>query len=148
MQPSTLGAIAVILGSLVAAIATVGTAWITQRTLHRRQLVREEMRKRERLYAEFISLCAKLLMDALTHTLESPEPLLPAYALVNRIRLSASAPVLAEAERLLHRISDQFFAQNLSIEQLRQLVASDDADPLKPFAEACRHELRAVHARA
>ena len=39
-------------------------------------------------------------MDAFTHTLEKPETLLRAYALINRIRLCASPTVLHEAERL------------------------------------------------
>lgn len=147
MDHTTLGALAVVMGSLVAASATVGTTWITQRALVRRQHVRAELRKREALYGEFISACAKLLIDAFTHTLESPEPMLPAYALLNRIRLTASAPVLAEAERLLRRISDQYFSRNLSVEELRQLSRSRDADPLKDFGEACRHELRGIRAR-
>ena len=146
MDHTTLGALAVVMGSLVAASATVGTTWITQRTLIRRQVMRAEMRKRESLYGEFISICATLLVDAFIHTLESPERLLPAYALLNRIRLTASAPVLAEAERVLRRISDQYFARNLSVEELRQLSVSDEADPLKEFGEACRRELRTVRA--
>jgi hypothetical protein len=43
----------------------------------------------------------RLLVDALTHTLEKPEILLPGYALLNRIRLCASPAVLARGERLL-----------------------------------------------
>jgi len=55
--------------------------------------------------------------------------------------------VLSEAERLLKRITDQYFSKNLSLEYVRQMVASDDADPLHGFGEACRAELRAMRAR-
>ena len=58
------------------------------------------------------------------HTLEKPEPLLPAYALLNRIRMCASHEVLAAAERLLGRITDQYFSSNLSAQELYQLARS------------------------
>ena len=45
----------------------------------------------------------------------SPETLLPAYALLNRIRLAASGEVLVEAERLLARITEQYFASNVTL---------------------------------
>jgi hypothetical protein len=72
------------------------------------------MRQREKLYGEFIGECAKLLIDAFTHTLDDPEKLLSLYALTNRVRLTASQPVLTEAEHLLARITDQYFSRNLT----------------------------------
>ena len=135
-------------GSLVGASATVATAWVTQRTLNRRELVREEIRARETLYGQFISECAKLLMDAFTHTLEKPETLLSLYGAINRVRLCASPAVLREAERLLRRITDQYFSPNLTVEEMRQLASSSESDPLKAFGEACRSELKALRAQA
>ena len=136
-----------VLGSLVGGSATVATAWITQRTLTRRELNVADMRKREKLYAEFIGECARLLIDAFTHMLEDPEKLMPLYALTNRIRLTASQPVLAEAEYLLKRITEQYFSSNLTVEDMRRLAGSDAADPLRPFGEACRVELKSIRAR-
>ena len=109
MDSAIVSAMAGVLGSLVGGSAAVGTAWVTQRTVSQRELIQEEMRKRETLYGEFIAECAKLLVHAFTHTLDKPDILLPLYALINRIRLSASQPVLAEAERLLRRITEQYF---------------------------------------
>lgn len=135
-----------LLGSIIGGSATIGTSWVAQKTLNRRELIRDEIRKREALYGEFIAECAKLLVDAYTHTLEQPDKLLPVYALLNRVRLTASPPVLALAEGLLARITDQYFASNLTFEELRALARSEDADPLKPFGEACRAELEATWA--
>jgi len=73
--------------------------------------------------------------------------LFPLYALINRIRLRASLPVLAEAEHLLRLITDQYFARNLTVEEMRQLARSADADPMKAFGEACRAELKSIRAR-
>jgi len=77
-----------VLGSLVGGTATAATAWISQKANCTRELLREEMRIREALYGEFVAESAKLLMDALAHTLDRPDTLLPAYALINPIRQS------------------------------------------------------------
>ena len=146
MDSAIVSAMAAVLGSLVGGSATMGTAWITQKTATKRELIQREMRKRETLYAEFIAECGKLLVDAFTHTLDKPEILLPAYALLNRVRLTASPPVLRMAESLLQDITDQFFEGNLTVHELRALARSDEADPLKPFGEACRAELAAISA--
>lgn len=147
MDTTLVTAMSGVLGSLVGGSATVATAWLTQKTASKRDLVQTEIRKRETLYGEFIGECAKLLLDAFGHTLGKPETLLPAYALVNRIRLSGSPAVLVEAEHMLRRITEQYFSQNLTVEEMRELVRSDDADPLKAFGEACRAELKAMRVR-
>lgn len=146
MDNGVVPVVAGVFGSFVGAWATVATAWITQKTLHKRDLFQAEMRKREALYGEFIGECAKLLMDALIHTLDKPDKLLPIYGLVNRIRLCGSREVLAEAEHLLRRVTDQYFARNLTVEELVGLARSEDADPLRAFGEACRAELKSIRA--
>ena len=70
--------------------------------------------------------------------LDKPETVLPMYRLVNRIRLSASDAVLAEAEHVLRQITEQYFSANLKLEDMRALVRSGSADPLQSFGEACR----------
>ena len=147
MDTNFITAMSGVLGSLVGGSATVATAWITQKTLTRRELNVRDMRQREKVYGDFIAECAKLLIDAFTHTLDDPQKLLELYALTNRIRLTASQPVLAEAERLLKHITEQYFSRNLTIEDMRQLAGSDAADPLRAFGEACRVELRSIRAR-
>ena len=147
MDPALVGALAGVLGSLVGGSATVATAWLTQKTATRREMVQLELRMRETLYSEYIAECTKLLIDAMAHTLEKPETLLRAYALLNRIRLSASPAVLKEAERLARRITEQYFSNNLTVEEMRELARSDEADPLKAFGEACREEFASLSAR-
>ncbi|HEY2187908.1 MAG TPA: hypothetical protein VGH48_05035 [Caldimonas sp.] len=132
---------------VIGGTATVAATWVTQRTLNRRELIRVEVGKREALYGDFIAECGRLLVDALTHMLEKPETLVAGYALLNRIRLCASPAVLEQAERLLRRITDQYFCKNLSLENVHEILRSDDPDPLHAFGEACRAELRAMRAR-
>src|SRR5512133_1566716 len=146
MNAPIVSALAAVFGSLAGGFATVATAWITQRTHSRRELISAEISKRETLYGEFISECSRLFVESLVRTLEKPEAMLPVYALLNRIRLSASEAVLAEAEQMLKRITEQYFSPNLSVQALRDLVRSgSDTDPLKPFGEACRVELTSMH---
>lgn len=147
MDTGVVTAMAGVMGSLVGGSATVATAWITQKTLTRREMNVRDMRQREKLYADFIDECARLLIDAFAHTLDNPEKLLRLYALTNRVRLTASQPVLAEAEQLLGHITDQYFSRNLSVEEMRALAHSKQADPLRAFGEACRAELKSIRAR-
>jgi hypothetical protein len=147
MDATLVGAMAGVLGSLVGGSATVATAWLTQTTASRRELVQMEFRKREALYGEFIAECSKLLIDAMAHTLDKPETLLNAYALLNRIRLTSSPAVLKEAERLLRNITEQYFSKNMSVEEMREIARSEGADPLKGFGEACREEFVAISNR-
>ncbi len=146
MDTAILSAMAGVVGSLVGSSSTIMTAWITQKTLGKRELVRADIDKRETLYGEFISECSKLIIDAYGHALEKPEKLLPAYALLNRIRLAASDAVLTEAEDIVRRITEQYFSPNLSTEEMRALAGSPENDPLRPFGEACRAELKSIRA--
>lgn len=147
MDTPIIGAMAAVVGSLVGGSATIATTWITQRTLTKRELIGEELRKRETLYGEFISECSKLAIDALAHGIEQPEKMWSAYALLNRIRLSASAAVVAEAEAVLKHIAEQYFSPNISLDDFRTIVLSHNGDPLKSLGEACRIELKAIQAR-
>lgn len=146
MDTATIGALSAVLGSLVGGTATAATSWMSQRALNQSKQIKDEMKRREALYGDFISECAKLAMDALAHSLEKPETLLPAYALLNRIRLCASPTVLAEAENVLKHITEQYFAKNLPVEHIRHFALSQERDPLEAFGRHCRAELKAMRA--
>jgi hypothetical protein len=148
MDPAILSATAAVLGSLTGGSASITTAWLTQRTQGRRQAVQVETRKREALYADFITECSKLVLDALDHTLDRPETLLQAYSLVNRIRLTSSDVVLHEAEAAMHEILATYRAPNLPIEELHEVSMDNAHDPLKAFSEACRDELKSLQKNA
>jgi hypothetical protein len=146
MDTTILSGMAGVLGSLVGGSATVATAWISQRTLNRRESLAAEASKRESLYGEFINECSARALDSFENTLEKSESLLPIYALLNRIRICASGAVLHEAEQALASITEQYFSPNLSLEQMRALVRDGaKTAPLRGFAEACRAELRSLH---
>jgi hypothetical protein len=47
---------------------------------------------------------------------------------------------------VLRQITEQYFSANLSVDEMRALVQSGSADPLKSFGEACRVELKSMRA--
>lgn len=141
MDTALISALAAVMGSLVGGSATITTAWITQRTQSRRDVMTAELRKREGLYSEFITESSKLAIDALDHSLDDPEKAFVVYALENRIRLTASAPVVEAADQTVKTIIAQYFAPNLTKDQIKEVALSRPADPVKPFSDACRREL-------
>ena len=134
-------------GSLLGGSASVATAWVTQRTSNRRKQFQAEFTRREALYGQFINECSAHALHSYEESLDKSEKLLSIYALLNRVRLCASDGVLNAAERALGAISEQYFKPNLSSDEVRALIREGaKADPLKPFAEACRAELKFMRA--
>ncbi len=147
MDAAVLSAVSAVVGSIIGLSASVATSWVSQRTQARRQAIGAEIKKREALYAEFIGECSKLAIDALDHSLDSPDKVLNLYALQNRIRLFASESVVAATEQVIAWIGQQYMQENLAPGELRHLVLEafrdphQHSDPLKPFSQACRREL-------
>jgi hypothetical protein len=143
MSPGTITALAAIFGSLVGALGSSLSTWITQRHQDRRNLLAKKIFHREQLYSDFISESARILGDALEHNFREAKQLIPGYALVSRIRLSSSTDVLVSAERVIRAIVSTYKEPNLTPEQI-QLRAMNGEDPLKAFGEVCRAELESM----
>ena len=103
-------------------------------------LLAKQIARREELYSDFIGESARLLVDAMQHNSGDLEKLLPLYALVSRIRLSSSKPVLAEAENLIRTILATYPQPNLTVDQIEARALNGD-DPLRQFSDTCRTEL-------
>jgi hypothetical protein len=61
--------------------------------------------------------------------------------------MSRSDAVLAETERIVARITDQYFAPHLSREEMHALVRAHESDPLRAVGDACRAELEAMRSQ-
>ena len=140
MNSGLIAASAAIAGSFVGALGSVVGTWITQRHQDRRDLVAKTIIRREALYSDFIEETARMLIDALEHNISDPEKLIPAYALLSRIRLSSSSKVLETAEGLVRTILTTYPLQNLTAEQIQSRAMNGD-DPLREFSDTCRMEL-------
>jgi hypothetical protein len=140
MNPGMIAASAAIFGSLVGALGSVVGTWITQRHQDIRDLLAKTIVRRESLYSDFIAESARLLVDAMVQNNVDPQKLVPLYALLSRIRLSSSAPVLETAEAVIRIIVSTYPKPNLTPEQIQSRAVSGD-DPLRQFSDACRKEL-------
>jgi hypothetical protein len=142
MNTTLIGALAAFGGSSIGAIAPVLSSYVLQRSVAQREMSSREIALREGLYSDFIKEASHLYLVSLTHVLEDLDDLVPLYALVSRIRLFASEPVVLAAEDLVKRIVEHYGNRNLTVEEIRAAALSATADPLDVFSFACRKELR------
>ena len=133
-------AMAALFGSLVGALGSGASTWITQRHADQRDLLARKIFYRVQLYSDFIAESERILVDALENNFQDPNKLIPAFALLGRIRLSSSKEVLASAEKLVREIVKSYSEPNLSPEEIRSRALNGN-DPLRQFSETCRAEL-------
>src|SRR5438270_5459460 len=119
MDPAVLSALSALLGSLTGGGASLATALITQTSQSKRELFNAQLHKREALYGEFVTECSKLILDSLDHTLERPDTMLNAVAILNRIRLLASDAVLKAGEAVLEAIVQNYLKENITAADLQ-----------------------------
>ena len=142
-NPIPISAIAAIFGSLVGAAGSAVSVWIAQRHQDHRDLLGRKISHREHLYSDFINESASAIADATQHKFEDPNRLIPAYALLSRIRLSSSMTVVESAERVVQTILSTYSAPNLTPEEL-YTYATQRNDPLREFSEICRRDLQTL----
>ena len=140
MNSGMIAGLAAISGSLVGALGSAVGTWITQRFQDRRDLVGKQIARRETLYSDFIAESARLFVDAMEHNVRDLQKLIPVYALLSRIRLSSSEPVLQTAEQVIKTIVNTYPQPNLTPEQIESR-AVDGQDPMREFSDNCRAEL-------
>ncbi|WP_419953602.1 hypothetical protein [Methylobacterium sp.] len=97
--------------------------------------------RREALYGEFIREASTLFGDAFEHDLDDPAKLVNLYAIVNKIRLFGEPETLEEAERVMQRIGETYFAPNKDLAAFSDIRHARDLDPLCAFSIVCRKEL-------
>jgi len=142
--------VAAILGALVGGVASLTSAWVTERTRNRRDQMQREINKRETTYSEFIDKASKLYVISATHTIDEDDnenlqvdlkEAVSLYGTASRIRLFASDRVIKEAEAVLDLILVQFGAESISVGEFRERKLKE-RDPLKSFSVSCRSELK------
>ena len=143
MNPGLIAGLAAVSGSIVGAFGSVVGTWITTRHQDLRDLLAKTIVRREALYSDFIAEGARLLVDALEHNTSDPQKLIPAYALLSRIRLSSSSSVLNSAEEVIRMILTTYPQPNLTADQI-QFRAVNGEDPLRQFSNTCRIELESL----
>ena len=142
-NPATIPTLSAFGGSVVGALSSTLSAWVGQRQRERRELVANKVSQLERLYSDFINESARLLVDAVQHSLQDPSTLVPLYALISRIRLRSSTEVIESGERLFATILKVYIEPNLTPEEI-QAAANKHNDHLQEFSNVCRGELESL----
>lgn len=148
MDSASISAHSVVGGSVVGALTSIASTWLTQRQQDRRQLLGKRIADRETLYAGFISEASRAVVDAFTNSLDRVDGLVPLYALFGRIRLSSSDAVIAAAEKVMEEILAEYLRPKPTQAQVHEMAFSPKGqrhlDPLADFSRVCRVELRGL----
>jgi hypothetical protein len=141
LDPSVIAATSGLVGSIVGALASLGTTFMTQRLQARRERVTLDLAKREELYGEFIEQVTPLFVDSVESTEFDPPKILRLSSVLGRIRLVASDDVLREAEEVFANLLKWYSNPVQEIRAVMEQAARREVgDPIQPFAQACRRE--------
>ena len=141
MEAAYISAFAALAGSAIGASASFATTWLTQHAQQRATRLAQEKSRRERLYGEFIDEASRLLADALTHHLEEPSKMVPLYAIMGKLRLFASANVVARVDDVMAQIVEIYDLPNADFRNPTERPPPHRVDILRAFGEACRADL-------
>ena len=142
MNPAYISALSALFGSMIGAVASLATTWLTQRHQDETRRHAQENVRRERAFVEFIDLSSKAFVDALQQTsIGDARHVMPLYATMEKLRLFASNRRIEAAERVMERIIETYYSPKLDTQTRPDLNRKSDV--LREFAECCRAELRA-----
>ena len=115
MNATLISALAAFGGSSVGALGPVLSSYVLQRSAAQCELSNRQIALRESLYSDFIKEASRLYATSLTQALENLDDLVALYALVSRIRLFASEPVVRAAEEFVKQIVGHYGKPNLRV---------------------------------
>jgi len=146
MDTAALSALAALGGSALGGITPLVSNYLIQKSLTKRELLTRELAVRQTVYVEFIQFATKVYVSATTKQLDEGDvdELIGLYALVSRVRLFASNPVIEAAEEFATLVTKLFGEQSLSIQDLRHATLTPHVDPLNSFSIRCREEMRII----
>jgi len=144
VDTAIISALAAVGGSSVGALTPVLSNYVIQRAVSQREIFNHQLEQRETLYSDFITSASKLFARSLSETVDQLDDLVALYAIVSRIRLVATEPVLRAAEEITHEIVEHYGDPSLDFEHIRTMLLQSNVNPLQKFSLACRHELMEI----
>src|SRR5215467_10700486 len=142
MEAVYISAFAALAGTAIGGLTSFATSWATQQAQARAQRLAAERDARAALFGRFLDEAAKLYSDALQNRRDDITAMINIYALINRIRLVSSPPVVEAADTVARIIVDAYLASNITMGEMRDNWIDKHVDPLRDFSEACRQELQ------
>jgi hypothetical protein len=147
MDAAYVSAFAALAGSALGALTSISTSWLSQYVQFKTRLQASALEARQELYRTFIEEASRTYAHALEHDAANLSNLVALYALVSRMRITASPEIVESAESVLQQIIDTYLAPNKTLSDVRASLGEDALmDPLRRFADVCRHELWALKA--
>ena len=133
MELAYIPAVAAFSGSASGALATVLTSWVSQRRSDRARLRSQTNSKREELYKSFIEEASRRYADALVKDKSEVSELVDLYALIGRMKILSSDPVIEAAEKVGRLILETYLSPNRTFVDLPDLLR--EVDPLRVSAK-------------
>ena len=133
-------ALAALGGAALGGLTSFATSWTTLRTQMKAQRSASSKSKRQKLYNAFIDDAARIYGDALMHDKLETTGLIDLHALVSRMRIVSSAPVIETAVNVVKVITETYSQPNKSPEEIESMISNGSVDILQSFSEACRDE--------
>jgi|SRR5580700_3396285 hypothetical protein len=145
MDPAYLSGLAVFFGSVVGALSSLLSTWLSKAREDRAQRASANKLGRQKLYAQFIEEASKLYVDALVSDQAQASAMVSIYALISKMRMTSDAKVVDKAEAIVRTILTAYSRPNKTFPELQDLLLNRGfVDPLLTFSELCRDELRDV----
>jgi hypothetical protein len=141
MDTAYISAFAALGGSVVGALTSFVTTWLTLNAQERANRAVREMTRRENLYGQFIEEATKLYTDALMNESEDAKKFIGLYSLASKLRLFAPPEVLAKAEHLIVHVIEIYEDPKKNFHWAISSADPRNMDILRSFSEACRREL-------
>ncbi len=141
MESSFIPALAALGGAALGGFTSFATSWTNLHTQMKSEERASSKEKRQKLYKQFIDHASQLYGDALIHNTLELTGLIELYALISRMRVISSAPVVESAVRVAKVITETFSEPNKTTEELQAMIQANTIDLLLGFSEACRKEL-------
>ena len=140
MDSGYTAALAALGGAALGGLTSFATSWTTLRTQMKAQRSASSKSKRQKLYKAFIDDAAKTYGDALIHNKLETTGLIDLHALVSRMRIVSSQPVIESAIKVVKVITDTYNQPNKTPEEIETMISNGSVDILLRFSEACREE--------
>jgi hypothetical protein len=140
MDSGYITAFAALGGAALGGLTSFATSWTTLRIQMKSQRSASSKSKRQKLYKAFIDNAARIYGDALTHDKLETTGLINLHALVSRMRIVSSGPVIETAVKVVKVITETYSQPNKSPEEIEAMISNGSVDILQSFSEACRDE--------
>lgn len=137
--PSSLTWVVAVAGLAVGALTCFALLYLSQRRQSHLARIARDLDRREDVYFRFIEQASEMWLDAL-ETPHDPANLIGLSALVGKIRLSSTRPVLEAAETVMTFLLDICQRPSRDIRDLLAEAPREFMAPLEAFTAACRAE--------